>query len=92
MDRENFFYFYITVEKYLPSVGIKIATCKLTHMLIILVLFVFLTVVTFTHLRYCVNISWFCKVHSTLSQVWICKWLWRETVNKVLRLYYIINR
>jgi hypothetical protein len=42
------FYFYITVEKCLPSVGIKIATCKL--MLIILVLFVFLAVVTFTYL------------------------------------------
>ena len=42
------FYFYITVEKCLPNVGIKIATCRL--MLIVLVLFVFLTVVTFTYL------------------------------------------
>jgi len=41
----DLFYFYIIVQKCLPNVGTKIATCKL--MLIVLVLFVFLTVVTY---------------------------------------------
>jgi len=42
------FYFYITVEKCLPNVGIKIVTCRL--MVIVLVLLVSLAVFTFTYL------------------------------------------
>jgi hypothetical protein len=42
------FYFCVTVKKCLPSVGIKILTSKIIR--IVLVQFVFLTLVTFTYL------------------------------------------